>query len=153
MQLLNNITKEYWTEEDIAEVKSAKDFKDLYRIAERILNKMPQPIAQVCGPIGTGGLGTIEANLEAFSEAIQALQKKGYTVFDQMPFEWPMQGIKFNLPAGVYPESILTDFYLPIFESGLVTTFYFMPNWKSSRGANWEHEQAKRLGIQIIYLD
>lgn len=148
----NNHTAAYWTDEDLLAVKEAKDFKDLYIIAEKILKIMPRPIVQVCGPIGTGGLGNVKDNLEAFDETIKSLQAEGLNVFDQMPFEWPMQGIKFNLPEGVYPESILTDFYMPIFESGLVSEFYFMPNWQTSRGAKWEHEEAKRLGIKINYL-
>lgn len=148
----NHHTAAYWTDEDLLAVKEAKDFKDLYIIAEKILKIMPRPIVQVCGPIGTGGLGNVKDNLEAFDETIKSLQAEGLNVFDQMPFEWPMQGIKFNLPEGVYPESILTDFYMPIFESGLVSEFYFMPNWQTSRGAKWEHEEAKRLGIKINYL-
>jgi hypothetical protein len=150
---INHHTKQYWTEEDLHAVKVAPDFKSLFLVAEKILNKMPQPIVQVCGPIGTGGLGNVDDNLNAFNEVIKSLQEKGLNVFDQMPFEWPMQGIKFNLAAGVYPESILTDFYLPIFESGLISEFYFMPNWKTSKGANWEHDQAQKLGIKINYLN
>ncbi len=148
----NQHTAQYWKEEDFEGVKQAKDFKELYVIAEKILKIMPHPIVQVCGPIGTGGLGNVEDNLKAFDKTIRYLQAKGLNVFDQMPFEWPMQVMKFNLLEGVYPESILTDFYMPIFESGLVSEFYFMPNWQTSRGAKWEHEEAKRLGIKINYL-
>jgi len=148
----NHNTAQYWTEEDLEAIKKAKDFKELYLIADKILKIMPHPIVQVCGPIGTGGLGNVEDNLKAFDETIKYLQSKGLNVFDQMPFEWPMQVLKFNLSPDVYPESILTDFYMPIFESGLVSEFYFMPNWQTSKGATWEHEEAKRLGIKINYL-
>jgi len=146
-------TAKYWADEDLAEIKNAKDFKELCVVAMRVLNKMPQPVASVCGPIGTGGAGNVEDNLKAFDEAIKSLQDKGLNIFDQMPFEWPMQVMKFELPKDVYPEDILTDFYLPIFESGLIKEFYFMPNWRTSKGANWEHGQAERLGIKIVYLD
>lgn len=148
----NHHTAQYWTEGDLEAVKTAKDFKELYLIAQKILKIMPQPIVQVCGPIGTGGLGNVEDNLRAFDETIRSLQDKGFNVFDQMPFEWPMQVIKFNLPKGVYPDSIMTDFYIPIFESGYVSEFYFMPNWETSKGAKWEHNEAERLGIKINYL-
>jgi hypothetical protein len=148
----NYHTAKYWTEVDLEAVKNAKDFKELYLIADKILKIMPQPIVQVCGPIGTGGLGNVEDNLKAFDETIRSLQDKGLNVFDQMPFEWPMQVIKFNLSKGVYPDSIMTDFYIPIFESGYVSEFYFMPNWETSKGAKWEHNEAQRLGIKINYL-
>lgn len=148
----NHHTNKYWTEEDLQAVKDAKDFKELYIIADKILKRMPKPVVQVCGPIGTGGLGNVEDNLKAFDDTIRSLQEKGLNVFDQMPFEWPMQVIKFNLPKGVYPESIMTDFYIPIFQSGQVSEFYFMKNWQTSTGAKWEHKEAERLGIKINYL-
>ncbi len=148
----NHHTSKYWTEEDLKGVKDAKDFKELFVIADRVLRRMPQPIVQVCGPIGTGGLGTVEANLEAFDKTIRHLQEKGLNVFDQMPFEWPMQVMKMKLDLTTYPEMILSDFYEPIFNSGLVKELYFMPDWQSSKGATWEHEKAKQLGIKINYL-
>lgn len=149
---ISKITQSYWTEQDNEEVKIATDFKSLFVIANRILHRMPEPIVQVCGPIGTGGLGSVDANLNAFNIVIHELQSQGLNVFDQMPFEWPMQAIKFNLDASIYPEAILTDFYLPLFESGLITALYFMKGWESSKGANWEHAKALELGIKIIYL-
>ena len=57
-----------------------------------------------------------------------------------------------KLDLSVYPEAILDDFYSPIFNSGLIKEFYFMPNWQSSKGANWEHNEANRLGIKVSYL-
>ena len=148
----NHHTAQYWTPEDVEIINKATNFKDLYIVAEKILKKMPKPIVQVCGPIGTGGLGNVEDNLKAFDETIRSLQARGLNVFDQMPFEWPMQVIKFKLDPNIYPESILTDFYLPLFESGFISEFYFMSNWETSKGAKWEHEQALRLGIKINYL-
>lgn len=73
----NHHTAKYWTEEDLEAVKNAKDFKELYLIADKILKIMPQPIVQVCGPIGTGGLGNVEDNLKAFDETIRSLQDRG----------------------------------------------------------------------------
>lgn len=149
----NHETSKYWTEEDLQAVKDAKDFKELYIIAQRVLERMPQPIVQICGPIGTGGLGTVEANLEAFDKTIRSLQEKGLNVFDQMPFEWPMQVLKMKLDQSAYPHEILSDFYEPIFNSGLVKEFYFMSDWQSSKGATWEHKKAQDLGIKINYLN
>ncbi|MFA6393072.1 MAG: DUF4406 domain-containing protein [Candidatus Paceibacterota bacterium] len=149
---LSKKTKEYWTEKDWCDLKKAKTILDLFVIAERIINKMPKPIIQVCGPIGTGGLGSVDKNLNAFNNTIIKLQNEGLIVFDQMPFEEPMQKFKEKLLKGEYLESILTDFYLPIIESGFISKFYFMPGWESSHGANWEYKEAQRLGIPITYL-
>lgn len=149
----SEITKQYWTKEDWENLEKAESIGDLYIIAQNIISKMPKPFVQVCGPIATGGLGSFETNLNAFNETIKELQKQGLTVFDQMPFEKPMQRIKKKIISnGEYADFILTDFYYPIFESGLVSAFYFMPNWQTSFGAKCEHEKAKELGIKIVYL-
>ena len=124
----------------------------MFIIASRVIDRLPKPIVTVCGPIATGGLGSVEKNLHAFNQKIIELQNKGLNVFDQMPFEEPMQEFKKKLQKGEYLESILTDFYLPIFESGMISESYFMPGWESSHGANWEHEQFERLGIKINLL-
>ncbi len=121
-------------------------------IAFRVLSRMPQPIEQVCGPISTGGRGSLLANLIAFNEVIVELQAQGKHVFDQMPFEQPMQRVKAGLPLDQYPTILLDEFYLPIFESGLIQKLQFMPEWESSFGARWEHAQAERLGIEIAYI-
>jgi hypothetical protein len=149
---MNDATKQYWTEDDIAALKDVVTLSELHLIGARVLGRMPSPIVQVCGPISTGGFGSIIANMQAFTETIQALQGKGLSVFDQMPFEVPMQKLKLHLAPGEYLEAILTDFYQPLFESKKINAFYFMPDWQSSHGALWEHEQALKLGIDIVYL-
>ncbi len=147
----NPHTIKYWTEEDFKNLEQAKNFEDLYKIAHTVLDRMPMGIGQVCGPIATGGLGSVELNLKIFDETIRKLQSQGKIIFDQIPFEWPMQELKKTVTDGV--NSILEDFYLPIFKSGKVKTLYFIKGWESSRGSNWEHEQAKSLGLDIVYLD
>jgi len=149
---LSKITKQYWGEKDWQDLKSAESISDLYVIASRVINRIPKPIVTVCGPIATGGLGSIEKNLNAFNQTIINLQNGGLNVFDQMPFEEMMQKLTRKLQKGEYPVNILTDFYLPIFESGILSESYFMPDWGSSRGATWEYEQFKRLGIKINLL-
>jgi len=149
---LSNITKNYWKEKDWNDLDNSKSIKDLYIIASRILERMPKNLSEVCGPISTGGKGNVQDNLLEFNKRIIELQQKGFNVFDQMPFEDPMHRMMLNFSKEEYMENILTDFYLPIFESGRIAELYFLPDWKSSHGANWEHEQAKRLGIKIVYI-
>ncbi len=150
---LSEVTKKYWEEKDYKDLDSAKTIADLYMIALRIIDRMPKPLVQVCGPIAeTGGLGSVEANLNLFCNTVIDLQNKGLNVFDQMFFEKLFLDFYHKLPDKEFVKKILNDFYLPIFESGVVTKFYFIPNWESSSGANWEHEKAKELGIEINYL-
>jgi len=149
---LSRITKQYYKEEDWLDIEKAETIKDLYLVAERVISRLPEPRVQVCGPISTGGKGSIDANLETFNEKIKELQKNGLNVFDQMPFEEQIGKLVHSIEEkGEYAETILLDFYLPIFEGNYINELHFLPDWSSSYGANWEHEQAKRLGIKIIY--
>lgn len=146
-------TTKYWTEQDFKDLEGVKSNKDLFVIAERIIERMPKPFVQVCGPITTGGLGSTQANLEVFNETIKKLQSQGLNVFDQMPYESTMQRLQDELNnKGDYLHNILTDFYFPLFNSGFITAFYFIPGWESSFGAKKEHEKAKELDIPIVYL-
>lgn len=148
---INPITEVYWLKEDLVELQNASSIEQMLPLAMKVLNKMPQGnINQVCGPIGSGGhvltLGQekgIVENLKSFNKAINSLQKKDYVVFDQMPFEEPIQRLK---KQGLDPKKIITDFYYPIFESGLIKTFHFMKGWQNSDGANLEMEK-------IIFLN
>lgn len=142
----------HWTDENHKDLLKSSTYKELLSIALDVLGRMPQPIGQVCGPISTGGAGSIEENLKAFDNTIRKLQESGHNVFNQMPFEEPMQIIKESRESEGYDDSLLEDFYLPIFESGLVHRLFFMPDWQSSYGAKWEHQQGKKLGLEIVYL-
>lgn len=137
--------------EDWADIASAKSFAELLIVALRILNRIDEDeVGIVCGPISTGGLGTIRDNLVVFNQAIQTLQHAGHKVFDQMPFEDAIQRLKD--PNISYDMRILTEFYAKIFESGHITVQYFIHNYLTSRGAIWEHEQAEKRGIKRVYL-
>lgn len=143
--------RKYWTAEDWRSLQEAQTYGDLLKIAFVVAKRMPQPLGQVCGPISTGGRGSIAENMRAINESIEKLNNDGIHIFDQIPFEDPMRRIRTSL-VNRYPAQLLEEFYLALFESGLIKTLYFLPGWKSSMGATWEHEQAKRLGINIIYL-
>lgn len=143
---------EYITQRNRRILEKAKTFSHLVPVAFDIIKRMPGPIGQVCGPISTGGTGSLEKNLEKMSRAINSLKVKGIIIFDQMPFQKPMRRIRNAYKDESWRLVLLEGFYLPLFESGLVETLYFLPDWESSHGASWEHTQAKRLGIKRVYL-
>lgn len=148
---ISDITRKYWLPEHWAALSKAQSVNELYGIACSVIQQMPQgEIVQVCGPIATGGRGSVETNLAYFNESIKTLQANGLHVFDQMPFEKPMQQLKESIPG--FRDTILDHFYLPILESGKISELYFLPGWETSFGAQWEHTQGKRLGIKITYM-
>lgn len=142
----------HWTHNHLSKLDVLQTYAEMREVALAFLEELPKPIVQVCGPITTGGRGSIEENIKAFGEAIAYLSAQGKIVFDQRPFEIPMQRAKMIAKKEGYPFDLLEEFYLPIFESKLIEELFFLPGWESSTGAKWEHEQAVRLGIKISYL-
>ncbi|PCI20304.1 hypothetical protein COB64_02145 [Candidatus Wolfebacteria bacterium] len=147
---LGVITHRYWNSNHYAQLYQAQTLSEMKDIALNILSGMSGPIYQICGPITSGGSGSIEKNLEVFNKAIQKLSENRF-VFDQMPFGPFMR--KMSDEGAVNEGNILEDFYRPLFESRFYSGLCFLPTWKSSIGAKWEHERAKELGIRIKYLD
>ncbi|HEY4493806.1 MAG TPA: hypothetical protein VJB98_04315 [Candidatus Paceibacterota bacterium] len=147
------MAKNHWKDEEIDILDRITTCREMFTVAQKVIDRMPRPISQVCGPISTGGVGSIAGNLARMAEAIEYLEQEGRVVFNQLPFEVPMvKMIKARKEPG-YVMEILNDFYLPIFESGHISTLHFLPDWQSSVGASWEHDQARRLGLEIEYFD
>lgn len=148
-----------WTKTEYEMLDEAKTFANALTIAMKVIGNQclaEKSFTQVCGPISTGGYGSVERNLLAFHKTIQKLKKScNELVFDQMPFE-PLFHRFHNEWSAVhgdaYMQPVLDDFYLHLFERGHIKKLTFMHDWKSSRGAQWEHEQAKRLHIPVEYL-
>ena len=147
----------YWKFHNFLDLKKATTYSDLGKIATDVLQNMPQPIGQVCGPISTGGCDSVEENLKYFNLTIEELNRRGYIVFNQMPFEVPMQEMKIatGLPKEEANKKLLEEFYYPIFESGLIKRLYFMHSWKTSHGSRIERQRAidRRISIETLPVD
>lgn len=148
---LNKKTREYWTEDDLKLLDKVDNLSDMYKIAIRVIDRMPKPVVQVCGPISTGGVGSIPGNIEVLNNKINELIDKGINVFDQAIFEDATGRMTEKLSKDEYFADVLTEFYFPLFKLGYINELYFLPDWQTSRGATWEHEQAQKLGIKIVY--
>jgi len=130
----------------------ARSYKTLADIAITVLFAMPRDVTMVCGPITSGGLGMLALNLDRFCFAIDLLAASGENVFTQLPFERSVRAIREFKHYNVKNDRLLQKFYLPIFRSGFVTRLCFLPLWKTSYGATWEHERAIELGIGRAYF-
>ena len=82
----------YWTPADFEKLKNARTMSECLVIAMEVLDRMPQPVVMVSGPISTGGKGSVEENTRAFADAIRLLRVSGKTVFQKinnvLPFPW-----------------------------------------------------------------
>lgn len=131
----------------------------LARRALRLLGEAPEEkgrLIQICGPISTGGCGSVEGNLIIFKNVIACFIESGYSLFDQMPYEQEILRIKEDRRAAglfeEYDDTLLEEFYRPIFASGYIGCVVFMPDYKSSRGALWEKDRACEYDIATAYL-
>ncbi len=138
---------------DKSKIDSAQTFEELSIVALDVLKKMNEsgePIVEICGPISTGGLGSLEKNLERIKRAIETANKNGLQVFDLIPFESAISRLMIKYPkTDGYCLPILDVFYRKIFESGYISRALFLPDWQSSRGATWERNITKSLNIKI----
>lgn len=139
----------FWESEDYKDLNDAKTFADMVPIAIRVIDRMPDPVRMISGPISTGGRGSIEENLHFFSVTINLLYNTGISVFDQTIFDDVIQDRREKMKHDGYCMPLLEEFYLPIFKTGKIDLMYFLPDWESSFGAKWEREQCKILNIEI----
>ncbi len=154
---LHRTATEYWTLRDREEVKRAKNFQELAKVGCRILERMPQPVGQVCGPITSGGVGSVAGNILIFQKTIEDLQKLGLIIFNQLAFEKPLWKIMKEFPRqwgkpNKKDLQLLEEFYGTLFHSGYMKTLYFIPGWEYSFGACWEYGKANELDIEIVLL-
>ena len=143
---------QHWTQEEMDRLHRFVSYSQASEFAMEKLKRLPQPVVQVCGPLTTGGRGSFQANVQMMHQGICLLVTQGKVIFDQRPFEVPMFKVLQSRKNSGYDHSLLEEFYLPLFESGLIKEFHFLPGWQSSTGAKWEHKQACKLKIDIFYI-
>lgn len=117
-----------------------RKLSEIAEIAIERLKRLPAPVVRVCGPLTSGGLGYDE-NLALFQKANEVLKEKGFTVFDYFEGHHDeRQIIDLDLPW----EEVMEYYHKPILESNLIETAFFLPRWRESNGASWEHDFIKK---------
>lgn len=136
------------------ELENVNNYLDASKIALSIIKEMPRPVGQVCGPITTGGVGSVKENLKIFSNTIEKLTQEGKNIFNQLPFEETLKRIRNNdwRPFSEKNLRLLKEFYGTVFESGLVENLYFIHGWEKSFGTTWEHRKTGILNLNRMYL-
>ncbi|HEY4479014.1 MAG TPA: hypothetical protein VI981_01490 [Candidatus Paceibacterota bacterium] len=137
------------TLDEIAGIANVSSMNELRDIALSVLERLQPPVAQVCGPITTGGRGTVVENMRFFSFAVKQLHESGIVVFDQMIFQTGMLKLR-KVGSSEYSQDILDVFYRGLFSSGHIRRLYFLPDWRSSIGATWERVEATRHQIEVL---
>lgn len=135
-------------------------FRELVALALGELEKFEDKAEIVCGPITTGGRGSVEKNLEVFNRAIAGLIRQGRPVFNQMPYETALFRLraKHDEKSGrdpndkTYNDVVLKQFYLPLFQTERFSRAWFLPDWRSSQGARWERQTLSSLYVLMSDL-
>jgi len=141
---------EYWRDEERLMLDEVCSYEHAAELAISILTRMRETgkeVVQICGPMSTGGFGTLDQNMARFRVAIKQAQQNGLLVFNQIPFQGVIIRVSDHHRSLTYDMAILEVFYRKIFECGHVSRTLFLPGWESSRGARWEREFASSLGI------
>lgn len=131
-------------------LKRASSLEEVAKIALTALGRLRSSghqIVQICGPITTGGLGSVEANVARFKFAVQRASENGFVVFDLPAFQEAIGRVTNFQKDAPYNWGILDDFIGKVLGSGYISRAFFLPGWESSTGSKWEREQLKRLEI------
>jgi len=131
---------------------SVKSFDALAEIALSSLVRMRGEhltIVQICGPMSTGGLGNLAANMDRFNRAINVAVSRDVSVFNQIHFQEAMIRICKWEESQPYPMDLLERFYGRIFSAGHIDKGLFLPDWRSSIGARWEWDEFQKLQIPV----
>ncbi len=145
----------------LPELVKATTFTEVGDVMISVLDEMHQkdpgtPIWQVCGPISTGGLGSVELNLLRLERAVHCVRSQGFRVFNQLPTESALGRLllewKKRNPPDAYPTELLDDCYGRLFRTGKIYGLQFVDDWKSSRGSIWEYKLAIELNMEVEYL-
>ncbi|MEN9913219.1 MAG: hypothetical protein RLY66_627 [Candidatus Parcubacteria bacterium] len=148
---------QFLTVDDRRELNRIDSLSELAEIAIKIMKRLPKKVDMISGPISTGPGNSLKERLRIFQLSIEKLaQDPDLTVFSQIPFENNIHAFaqRWRRIRGSkrYCQPILDIFYQRIFKSGCVGRLHFMPNYKLSVGAQWEHDIAPSFGIGQVYL-
>lgn len=142
-----------FSEQEIAHIYQTTSFTELATIVKKALTKTNTPLVELCGPLTTGGAGSYEKNMQVYKQAATYLEQHEVHVFDLVSIEKQIVKLVNEYEDNtIAQKELLNNFFLELFSSGNIHQAYFLPGWRSSNGASWEHEQCKKLGIQTIEM-
>lgn len=101
------------------------------------LKALPPPIVRLSGPLRTGGDG-YEVNQRRFKTGEALLRSRGLTVYGYEKFKEVIQA-NYDLH--------FEHFNIPILQSGLIRSIFFLPGWETSGGASYERKLCGELNI------
>lgn len=139
-------------DDDHTAIAVAKSFHELLEIGMTLAKRLPPPVIQLSGPMTTGGLGTLELNVQFMRTATQSLIDQGHAVFDILVFHDTIMRLLAMRDDPSYPYELMEIFFRGMFASGHIHAVYFLPGWETSVGSRWERDCVTQLGLAIVDL-
>ncbi len=138
-------------------------FRDAVSGAET-LDEVREGVIGVLNSVSAGGcrIGYVSGIITSDSREYVALNRsrlEGYTEYLRANSEFPVFssndifGSEIEDRLGENDEKKWHLFWRDVLTMGNVTDIFMTPRWKSSAGAKDEHETAKRIGIEIHYME
>ena len=137
-----------------------RDLDMLIRVVLPILEESSgatqTPVGYVAGAISSDDREIVVHNIERLAQYTEQVRKKSsFPVFSATDIFTDQ--LYERMRVGEMPkdqrERDFQKFWRLILGSGYVTDLYMTPGWEQSKGATDEHETARTLGINIVYLD
>lgn len=141
----------YITDRELADLAIARTVGEVAEIALAVLERMPQPVRWVAGPI-TSGERTPEENRKRLHRTILQYKEVGAITFNYLPFQRQALKILSRAKLENAQERLRDELYAPIFRSGRIAELRIMPNSDASLNVHWMWGFASAEGIPIKFI-
>lgn len=145
----------YWKDRDLYLLNKVKTFEEIADVNDSVLERMPNNLIQVCGPISDLDKKTKELKEKIFRRSIAEYRRNGMIPFDhsytwktidRLAQKWTEKNMGYCMP-------ILEVVYTRIFNSGKISEVSFLPNlpiWQPSIDIEWERKNIPNFNIDIL---
>jgi hypothetical protein len=141
----------YITDRELTDLAVTRTIEEVVEIALAVLERMPQPVRWVAGPI-TSGERTPEENRRRLHRTILRYKEGGVATFNYLPFQRRAIQILSRAKRENVQERLRDELYAPIFKSGKIAELRIMPNSDASLNVYWMWGFASAEGIPIRFI-
>lgn len=140
---------------------SLKPAKTIEELQERIIDSLEQikkeqdKLGYVIGILTSDGPDRIKENVEKLKSYTRKVSSENdFPIFSAMvTFVGDNGDVVDHVRNRHYEFQHWLTLWRNVLESGHITDLFVTPGWERSKGATDEHETAKRLGLEIHYLE
>ena len=143
-----------YTSEELADIKRARDIKELQDIARRLIYRMIMEngnVRMICAPIDVCDGINKKVKLHSLLNYDERQKLLNHNIFSYVPFiKRAAEILGCPFPEALY--AMYHPFFYGFIHTGWIEEYYFMPGWEDSPFCQWIVGQArqKRHNRKII---